>query len=157
MTTKCKTNLFQNQIKMPFKIPNLEYFIGSWIYQREFDNGTWGTGLAEFKQNEDFLNYSEKGELILSNGQKLKSARQYLYKFQEKGFDIYFFEDQKSLFQSVKLKLKNGIYNGIATHFCSNDVYVSQYSFFKNGSFEIVHNVKGPKKNYISKTVFYRE
>lgn len=142
---------------MRFNFPDKADFIGIWDYQREFNNGSCGTGTACFKTDKgNGLFYSENGKLVLPNGQILNSSVQYVYLFNSRGFDIFFLTPKKALFQSVNFELKDGVYIGQTSHLCSQDVYISQYTFFQDKSFEIVHNVKGPKKNYISKTIFYR-
>lgn len=140
---------------MRFKFPNKSDFIGTWDYQREYDNGSRGTGTAFFKTNKgNRLFYSENGRLILPNNQELNSSIRYEFLFNPSGFDIFFSTPEAALFQSIRFELKDGVYTGQASHLCSKDVYISQYTFFQDKSFEIVHNVKGPKKNYISKTLF---
>lgn len=140
---------------MRFNFPDKSDFIGAWDYQREFDNGCRGTGAALFKNNVgNRLFYSENGKLILPNGQILNSSVQYEFLLNSRGIDIFFTTPKEALFQSINFELKDGTYTGQASHQCSKDVYSSQYTFFHDKSFETIHNVKGPKKNYISKTLF---
>ena len=69
---------------------------------------------------------------------------------------MYYFERPNNLFQKVQLEEKDGLFIGKASHSCGCDMYHSEYKFFLNGAFEILHKVRGPKKNYISKTHFKR-
>lgn len=127
------------------------------MYNREFDNGSKANGTARFDVKDDnFLEYSEKGQLILSDGQVLKSSRQYYYEIHPREILIYFFESPKSLFEKIELQEIKGAWMGKAMHHCGNDLYCSEYHFWEDGTFEILHKVKGPKKNYISKTQFFK-
>ena len=133
----------------------LKELIGSWSYEREFDNGSSGSGLACFERtNSNKLEYSENGTLNLTTAAILKSKRKYYFIANKNKLEIYFFENPKTLFQSFELKSKGNTLTGKANHQCGSDHYASEYIFKSDGRFEITHKVRGPKKKYSSKTIY---
>jgi hypothetical protein len=134
----------------------LEDLIGDWNLERFYDNGAKVLGTANFKKiKANEFEYSETGVMILADGKKMMCTRKYIYKPSLAGFEVYFFENPKKLFQKITLtKEKNGSLGAKATHYCSKDVYSSSYKFLNNKHFEITHVVNGPKKKYTSKGVF---
>ena len=133
----------------------LKELIGSWSYEREFDNGSFGRGFACFERtNSNKLKYSETGTLNLTTAAVLKSKRKYYFIANKNKLEIYFFENPKTLFQSFELKSKGNTLIGKANHQCGSDHYASEYIFKSNGRFKITHEVRGPKKKYSSKTIY---
>tara|TARA_B100000886_G_scaffold164912_1_gene112490 strand:+ start:750 stop:1187 length:438 start_codon:yes stop_codon:yes gene_type:complete len=133
----------------------LKELIGSWSYEREFDNGSSGSGFACFERtNLNKLEYSETGTLNLTTSTILKSKRKYYFIANKNKLEIYFFENPKTLFQSFELKSKGNTLIGKATHQCGSDHYASEYIFKSDGRFKITHEVRGPKKKYSSKTIY---
>ena len=131
----------------------LEFLVGAWTYDREFDNGNSGIGSVNFIENKFYgLEYSELGTLKLVNGTVLTAKRKYYFNTTENNLEIYFFETPKILFQGIELKIKGENIIGKATHRCGDDFYDSEYIFKTNSTFKIKHKVVGPKKNYVSKT-----
>ena len=146
----------KNTIKNSENSTILEDLVGDWNLERFYDNGAKVLGKANFtKTNANVFEYSEKGVMILADGKEMMCARKYIYKPSPTGFEVYFFENPKELFQNIILtKEKNGNLSAKATHFCAKDVYASSYKFFSDRHFEITHVVCGPKKEYTSKGVF---
>lgn len=146
----------KNTNKNSENFPILEDLVGDWNLERFYNNGVKVLGKANFtKTNANEFKYSEKGMMILADGKEMMCARKYIYKPSPTGFEVYFFENPKELFQNVILKKeKNGSLSAKATHFCVKDVYASSYKFLNDGHFEITHVVCGPKKEYTSKGVF---
>jgi len=133
----------------------LKELIGSWSYEREFDNGSSGRGFACFERtNSNKLKYSETGTLNLTTAAVLKSKRKYYFIANKNKLEIYFFENPKTLFQSFELKSKGNTLIGKANHQCGSDHYASEYIFKSDGRFKITHEVRGPKKKYSSKTIY---
>ena len=133
----------------------LKELIGSWSYEREFDNGSFGRGFACFERtNSNKLKYSETGTLNLTTAAVLKSKRKYYFIANKNKLEIYFFENPKTLFQSFELKSKGNTLIGKANHQCGSDHYASEYIFKSDGRFKITHEVRGPKKKYSSKTIY---
>ena len=133
----------------------LKELIGSWSYEREFDNGSSGSGFAYFERtNSNKLEYSETGTLNLTTTTILKSKRKYYFIANKNKLEIYFFENPKTLFQRFELKSKGNTLIGNANHQCGSDHYASEYIFKSDGRFKITHEVRGPKKKYSSKTIY---
>ena len=133
----------------------LKELIGSWSYEREFDNGSSGRGFACFERtNSNKLKYSETGTLNLTTDAVLKSKRKYYFIADKNKLEIYFFENPRTLFQSFELKSKGNTLIGKANHQCGSDHYASEYIFKSDGRFKITHEVRGPKKKYSSKTIY---
>lgn len=138
---------------MNFQFSILEFLVGAWTYDREFDNGNSGIGTVNFIKNKLYgLEYSELGTLKLVDGTVLTAKRKYYFYATEKNLEIYFFETPKILFQEIELKITEESITGKATHHCGDDFYNSEYVFKANGTFQIKHKVVGAKKNYVSKT-----
>lgn len=142
---------------MNFQFSILEFLFGAWTYDREFDNGNSGIGTVNFIKNKlNGLEYSELGTLKLVDGTVLTAKIKYYFNAKEKNLEIYFFETPKILFQGIELKIKGENIIGKATHHCGKDFYDSEYVFKANGTFQIIHKVVGPKKNYVSKTNYQK-
>jgi len=69
---------------------------------------------------------------------------------------VYFAEEPPRLFHQIELRPDGDAFAGSATHACSPDVYRSDYRFLADGTFVIRHAVRGPRKDYVSTTVFRR-
>ena len=141
---------------MNFKKILFKMLLGSWSYERVFDNGNRGNGILEITKNNLFdLKYSESGLLYLNDGRALNSKRKYYFRLYEKKLDIHFFERPKSLFQTMKLDQIDKSLIGNAIHLCEEDTYSSKYTFKLDGkTFQIKHIINGPKKSYKSITYY---
>lgn len=60
------------------------------------------------------------------------------------------------LFLAIEVVRDGDALAGSATHLCTPDTYDSSYRFLADGSFVIRHTVHGPRKDYLSATVFRR-
>jgi hypothetical protein len=127
-------------------------------------------GQAEFKFSQDQeLLYKEQGKLILSSQIPLDITQKYIYTYDEDKdlITVYFVDDNNkraSFFHTISFQPKQSSQNGwIANgkHLCNQDNYSVSYLFRFNGinlsHFEITYEVKGPNKDYISKTIFQPE
>ena len=138
---------------MNFQFSILEFLVGAWTYDREFDNGNSGIGTVDFIKNKLYgLEYSELGTLNIVDGTVLTAKRKYFFNANENNLETYFFETPKILFQGIEFKIRGENIIGKATHHCGDDFYDSEYVFKANGTFQIKHKVVGPKKNYVSIT-----
>jgi hypothetical protein len=127
-------------------------------------------GQAQFHySNHDELLYKEQGKLILSSQIPLDITQKYLYVY-DKSQDlltVYFVDENNkrtSIFHTIHFQSKQTsefgwIANG--EHLCGQDHYSVSYLFAFNGidlvRFEITYQVKGPAKDYLSKTIFQPE
>ena len=133
---------------------------GHWTLSREItaaDGNATFSGTAEFVPlDSGALHYTERGLLTLPHGQSLPAFRTYIFQLHETGFTVFFDEIPPRLFHDVKLAPDGAVLLGRVSHFCAPDIYISTYRFLPNGSFQIVHDVTGPKKRYVSSTRYLR-
>jgi len=115
------------------------------------------TGTAEFVLLQSgALHYAERGVLTLPQGNSIPAFRTYIFKPHQTGFTVLFDEIPPRLFHDVKLAPDGEHLLGRVSHFCAPDTYISTYRFLPDGSFQIVHDVTGPKKSYVSSTRYLR-
>jgi hypothetical protein len=130
---------------------------GMWKIDRIIKPGGVMTGQAEFRPvSKTQYHYTERGRLTTEAGDVIEDVtRAYIYKFEDNTIQIYYADgpDNGALFQTL-----NFIDESCATaeHLCGQDLYKSEYQFNFPDSFTIKHVVKGPKKDYVSETVFTR-
>ncbi len=133
---------------------------GHWTLSREIiasDGTATFSGTAEFVPlNSGALHYTERGVLTLPHGPSLSAFRTYIFQPDDTGFTVFFDEIPPRLFHDVKLVPDGELLLGRVSHFCAPDTYISTYRFWPDGSFEIVHDVTGPKKSYVSTTRYLR-
>ena len=130
---------------------------GSWSLTRSLSTGASMTGEAIFTpRNDGALAYRETGTLRLPGKQTFDAERRYIYRATQEGFSVFFAEPSEPLFHLILLHEVDGVLNGHAHHPCRDDTYLSTYEFHCDGSFTLVHDVSGPAKEYLSRTVFRR-
>lgn len=130
--------------------------IGEWTIQRQISPGGVYAGRAIFMQHaEGNLLYKEHGVLTLDNGTVLEPTKQYQWQIEQGAIAIYFDDGptKGTHFQTLNFSDSKAAQ---AKHFCAPDDYVSAYTFNMPDHFEITHNVSGPKKSYISHSVYRR-
>jgi len=131
---------------------------GAWRFERSLSNQAAMAGRACFVPAADGrLHYAESGELVMPDGQRFQARRSYFYARLPEGFSVWFDEPLARLFHEVRLGTADGALRGAATHPCAEDRYDTMYEFRPDGSFLIRHDVRGPRKDYVSVTVFHRE
>lgn len=114
------------------------------------------SGAASFAEMGDGIAlYSERGELRLTNGTVLRAGQRYLYERVEDGFAVLFCETGRE-FQRVRPEIGEGVdWVGFGEHLCGADLYVTEYRF-GDGSFVVRHTVRGPRKDYVIRTLYGR-
>jgi len=127
-------------------------------------------GQAQFHfSNQEELLYKEQGKLILSSQIPLDITQKYIYSY-DKSKDlltVYFVDENNkrtSLFHTIHFQPRQSSQIGWTAngeHLCNQDYYSVYYLFVFNGinlsRFEITYTVKGPMKDYVSKTIFLPE
>lgn len=125
------------------------FFAGEWSLSREIDPHGSFEGSAMFTQIDDnTLQYEEQGVLQLKEGYTLDDVtKRYLYKFEDEVLVIYFDDgpDKGKLFHRLEFD-EQGL--ALATHDCPPDVYQAKMHLKSSDAFEIIYDVKGPRKNY---------
>lgn len=131
---------------------------GSWRFDRRIPGQAAMLGHARFERRADGeLVYREAGLLRLDNGRTCPAYRSYVYRRLPDGFSVWFDEPQPRLFHEVRLAQDGDAWRGRATHPCGADRYDTAYTFRPDGSFVVRHDVVGPRKDYVSTTVFCRD
>lgn len=130
---------------------------GAWDLDRTIENQAAMTGIARFeRRHSDVLAYHEVGRVRLAGGKVLDASREYRFERAPRGFTVFFSETPPRVFHHIELERQGEAFTGQATHLCSPDVYDSSYRFLADGTFVVCHSVRGPRKDYVSATLFKR-
>jgi len=131
--------------------------VGAWDLERTIEGQASMTGTAVLTQLETgMLKYREEGRIRLADGKEFDGHREYLFERAPGGFVVHFAETPPRLFHAIGIVRDGDALAGSATHLCTPDTYDSSYRFLADGSFTIRHTVHGPRKDYLSATVFRR-
>jgi hypothetical protein len=131
-----------------------EWLLGEWGFEREIPGRARMSGHARFTlvDGETAL-YEESGELCLEGGQTLHSRQSYVYERTNDGFAVRF-ADTRELFHVMRFAASGDDLVAEARHVCLNDLYLSGYTVRSDGSFEVRHEVRGPEKDYVIRTLY---
>ncbi|MBJ2157702.1 DUF6314 family protein [Variovorax sp. IB41] len=130
---------------------------GAWDLDRTIESKATMTGMAGFTRLETCqLKYREDGRIRLPDGQSFDGHREYVYERSPDGFSVFFAETPLRLFHDIAIVREGDALVGAAGHLCVADQYDSIYRFLADGTFVVEHLVKGPRKDYLSRTVFKR-
>lgn len=100
--------------------------------------------------------YTESATLALEGGPVMPATRRYFYRQEEDGLSIFFDESRSRLLHRLVLEQKDGGLAGADLHLCAPDRYDSRYEFRLDGGFAVTHVVEGPRKSYVSRTLYGR-
>lgn len=150
--------------------------IGTWGFSRRVSTGEVVSGVATLAAlavvggESRRWAYHEEGELVTAAGAALTATSEYIFAL-EGGVLTVFFPDER-VFQRAVLVVSGLAVGGLAdfdsglvapvltgesTHVCGEDTYVSRYSFGADGgAWQVRHAVAGPRKDYVSATVYRR-
>jgi hypothetical protein len=136
----------------------LERLAGKWLLSRHIVPGGRMEGFAAFTRTEGdiWFRYYEQGELVLDSGRELRATRSLLFRALKDGFSVHFDDERASMFHEVGMTQVEALLIGEANHQCLEDRYSSVYEFSQGGTFSILHIVRGPRKDYTSRTSFRR-
>lgn len=129
---------------------------GAWDLDRTIENQARMTGTAVFAPFGTMLKYREEGRMRLFGGKEFDAHREYRFERAPDGFTVHFEEEPLRLFHRVRIVSDADDFVGTATHLCMPDSYESSYCFVADGSYMIRHRVRGPRKDYVSTTMFTR-
>lgn len=130
---------------------------GAWDLDRLIEGKATMAGIARFARlGAGPLKYREEGRIQLPDGQAFDGHREYVYERSADGFSVFFAETPLRLFHAIAIVREGDELVGSAGHLCIADQYDSVYRFRADGTFAIEHLVKGPRKDYLSRTVFTR-
>ena len=116
--------------------------------------------------------YIESGEFTTSTGYTMTASRRYVYRYSEADdeLSVWFVKPESNLevdylfhnldFVKPAEARKASALVAKADHLCVKDMYETEYRLPMKGvslrEFEIVHEVKGPNKDYVSRTWYSR-
>ena len=133
-----------------------EGLLGEWSLEREIPGRGRMKGYARFTRlDAETALYTESGELCLEGGQTLRSRQSYVYEKRDDGFAVRF-ADTRELFHVVRFAASGDDLVCEASHLCMNDLYLSAYTVHSDGNFEVRHEVRGPQKDYVIRTLYQR-
>ena len=131
-------------------------FLGEWRLERVIvdqlngQNGTL-TGRATFTGTDpNAVIYEENGTLILESGASMAASRQYLWEFGAPDVTVRF-SDGSSFHQFTPTGYAAG-----TDHPCGADFYTVRYDFTSWPQWRAVWTVTGPRKDYVSTSVYAR-
>ncbi len=131
-------------------------FMGQWTLSRKIKDNLHGhngtlTGLAAFTGTGAIrLTYEENGTLVLETGASLAASRRYLWEFTDAEV-VVCFADSKPFHQFIPSGHADG-----TDHPCGDDFYTVRYDFTAWPQWEAVWTVTGPRKDYVSRSVYRR-
>lgn len=127
----------------------LSDFIGTWQLTREIvQNGTGRAtfvGQAEWSFDAEALDYVERGVLSLEGQPPMTAERRYRW---DADLNIYF--DDGRFFHQVPSK------GGAAAHWCDPDQYDVVYDFTDWPAWSCKWQVKGPRKDYVLESNYFK-
>jgi hypothetical protein len=130
---------------------------GTWDLERTIEGQATMSGIAVFSPLQPgLLKYREEGRIRLADGKEFDGHREYLFESAPRGFLVHFAETSRRLFHAIAVVHDGDALAGSARHLCTPDTYDSGYRFLPDGSFTLRHTVHGPRKDYLSATVFRR-
>ncbi|AVL51629.1 trigger factor [Roseobacter denitrificans] len=131
------------------KARQLGDFEGSWTLSRRImprrGAGAVFEGTAIWSRAHGGLRYVEKGLMQIDGQAGMQAERRYFWS----GELSVFFEDGR-FFHNVPP------HGGETEHWCDPDTYKGIYDFTRWPQFEVTWQVTGPKKDYLSKTLYTR-
>ncbi len=131
---------------------------GDWDFHRVLSKNGIVKGVAHFKDISKYiLNYREEGLWELENHKTYAVFKEYQYQYNPSSdkISVYFLQEPKKIFLEIDIvPLKNEVILGKAQHLCLADHYQALYHFINPNKFRLNFQVKGPKKDYCSETVF---
>ncbi len=134
------------------------------MLNRSVENSRSGEAMAAMHGTASFIVtsenealYSESVTLALESGHAMPATRRYFYRHESDGLAIYFDEARENLFHRLLLEEADGGLTAADRHLCSPDRYDSRYEFLADGTFRVTHVVDGPRKSYVSRTVYVRQ
>ncbi len=130
-------------------------FAGSWRIDRVIRDAALGqvgrlTGRATFEADAHGLIYEEAGDLRYGSGAPMRAQRRYLWRQEAPGRIAVFYEDGRA-FHAFALGS-----SAEARHECPPDLYQVVYDFSRWPEWRAVWTVTGPRKDYVSETIFTR-
>ncbi len=134
-------------------ITTLKDLAGDWVLSRTIDDRYGSTtmameGTAAFTRDGEDWFYRESGTLTPQNGSAMQAERTYIFR-ETPGGALVLFRDG-SPFHLIRWS------DPVATHFCEPDTYRVAYDIDQWPQWTSCWTVTGPRKDYVSTTVYTR-
>lgn len=127
-------------------------FLGTWAIKRVIED-SYSADTAHFigaavieRKDEDWV-YAEQGSLKIARAQPMQAERQYIWRPNETGFDIFFVD--KRFFHRFDLSPHSK-----AKHWCDPDQYEVDYELSNWPNWQSTWHVAGPRKEYVMTSLF---
>lgn len=133
-----------------------EDFAGEWVLHRTIkdnlhgQNGTLAGQTVFTRTDASHLIYDEEGTLTLQSGVSLAASRRYLWAFEDEAVAVSF-DEGRPFHQFVPSGHAAG-----TDHPCGEDFYTVRYDFTDWPRWVAVWTVTGPRKDYVSTSVYLR-
>jgi hypothetical protein len=129
--------------------------IGTWNLQRKISNQLPIIGTAVIHSiNEFTVSYQEEVLTPLLKGKVIKGTQEYRLEKNSDFLEIFFCNGlnagqifQRFLFNASQSK---------SIHICAKDQYRSTWIWLNEESFQLKHEVKGPRKDYVMITNYFK-
>jgi len=133
-----------------------KYFIGTWDINRIVGAAGIAHGIARFIQKDsNNILFREDLNVIYNNSSKSEIAyKEYLYWYNQETQKIVKKFIDNRLFYELNHDFEDR--KAYGDHLCECDMYKATYTFLDEGSFILTYEVKGPQKDYVIETKFYR-
>jgi hypothetical protein len=140
----------------------LEMLRGHWTIARRITPGRHFTGTASFTAlAADSLLYRENGRLLLDNRTELDGENHYVYALRNGDIEISFADglSKGKRFIAISLPVDHSKafpFVSVDRHMCRLDTYEATFRMHDPDMFSMTYAVSGPKKDYISRSVYRR-
>jgi dimethylaniline monooxygenase (N-oxide forming) len=140
----------------------LELLLGLWAIQREITPGGNFRGVAKFlRRSADSVSYREAGTLTLDDGGSFPGENGYVYALRNGVIEISFAEGPSRGVRFIDISLpgdQSGMLPIISEdrHLCRLDTYDATFHMARSGEFRMTYVVHGPKKAYVSRSIYRR-
>ena len=133
------------------------WLLGSWCFSRAIAGQATMQGCAwVVRIDSGAAIYRERVAVELAEGTRLTSSQAYRFHALPLGFQMCFAETG-ALFQELRFVIKPaGVLVARAEHLCRDDLYKSIWRIMPQGRFEVRHEVRGPRKQYLIESVYWR-
>ena len=135
--------------------------VGDWTLSRRFEPGL-GTmsGTARIRpERPGVLHYREDGRVAFANGHVGDAFREYHYLLDDDGTIRVCFVEPGTFGRTLHALRVDGtaaVTPAVDTHLCGADTYVGRYAFAMPDRFTVDIDVRGPAKDYATRTEFVR-
>ena len=132
--------------------------LGQLRLERTYSGDEKATGVLDIDQvNDHFFQCHEYGTMILPTGYEGDFSKKFSLRFEGEIIKIYCDHATEGVYQFITPFLKDDEWIASGIHHCIDDIYKTDYAFSMARGFSVVHTVAGPKKNYISTSIYSKE